>query len=121
MRYAPTAVKHHQLRVAFIRLRPVIGFKMLAPDNITELRRFMGMVNQLRKFSLNIAQIARPLCELLSTKSSSWIWGPAQEEAFLSLKTELSRPTVLSFYDGFIYWGILTMHDFVFFLLGVKD
>eukprot|EP00731_Ephydatia_muelleri_P004671 Em0002g847a len=56
------------------------------------------MVNQLSKFSPNIAQIARLLCELLSTKSS-WIWGPAQEEAFLSLKTELSRPTVLSFYD----------------------
>ena len=73
-------------------------FKMPAPDNITELRRLMGMVNQLSKFSPNIAQIARPLCELLSTKLS-WIWGPAQEEAFLSLKTELSRPTVLSFYD----------------------
>ena len=57
------------------------------------------MVNQLSKFSPNIARIAQPLCELLSTKSS-WVWGPAQEEAFRLLKTEISRPTVLSFYDS---------------------
>ena len=59
--------------------------KMPRPSTITELKRFMGMVNQLSKFSPNIARIAQPLCELLSTKSS-WVWGPAQEEAFRLLK-----------------------------------
>ena len=44
--------------------------QMKPPTNITELRRFMGMVNQLGKFSPNVAQISQLLRELLSTKSA---------------------------------------------------
>ena len=39
-----------------------------APTSVTELRWFMGMVNQMDKFSSNIAQISKPLRELLSSK-----------------------------------------------------
>ena len=56
------------------------------------------MVNQLGKFSQNLAQISRPLRELLSAKST-WVWGPSQEESFSSIKAELCQPTVLAFYD----------------------
>ena len=45
--------------------------KMKPPENVTELRRFMGMVNQLGKFSKNLAEISRPLRELLS-KRNAW-------------------------------------------------
>ena len=72
--------------------------EMTPPTNITQLRRFMGMVNQLGKFSRKCAEISQPLRELLSTKRA-WLWGPEQENAFLSLKEELTRPTVLSLYD----------------------
>ena len=41
---------------------------MKPPSFITELRRFMGMVNQMSKFSSNIVQISKPLCDLLSTR-----------------------------------------------------
>ena len=36
------------------------------PSNITKLRRFLGMTNQLRKFSSQLAQATQPLRELLS-------------------------------------------------------
>ena len=36
------------------------------PVNITELRRLMGMFNQLGKFSRHIAEMTQPLCALLS-------------------------------------------------------
>lgn len=72
--------------------------QMKPPTNITELRRFMGMVNQLGKFSPNVAQISQPLRELLSTKSA-WVWGASQDHAFSSVKMELTRPTVLALYD----------------------
>ena len=72
--------------------------QMKPPTNITELRRFMGMVNQLGKFSPNVAQISQPLRELLSAKSA-WVWGISQDHAFSSVKTELTRPTVLALYD----------------------
>ena len=58
----------------------------------------MGMVNQMGKFSPNIAEIGKPLRELLSTKRA-WLWGPEQDRAFNELKLELTRPTVLALYD----------------------
>ncbi len=66
---------------------------MERPRNRTELRRFMGMANQLGKFTPNIAEISQPLRELLSTKNA-WAWGSSQDTAFTQLK-----PTVLSLYD----------------------
>ena len=62
-----------------------------------ELRRFLGMANQMGKFSPNLAQVTRPLRELLS-KNRTWQWGCAQEEAFAQVKAELCKPTVLAFY-----------------------
>ena len=73
---------------------------MTPPSSITELRRFMGMVNQMSKFSPNIAHIyiSKPLRELLSSKTS-WTWSATQDEAFTKLKREISSPRVLALYD----------------------
>jgi hypothetical protein len=56
------------------------------------------MANQLGKFSPNLAQLRRPLRDLLSTKHA-WLWGHEQEEAFIWVKAELIRPTILCLYD----------------------
>ena len=56
------------------------------------------MVNQMSKFSPNIAHISKPLRELLSTKRV-WTWSSAQEESFKKLKEELSSPRVLALHD----------------------
>ena len=72
--------------------------EMPQPSSITELRRFMGMVNQMSKFSPNIAHLSKPLRELLSSKAV-WTWTVAQNDAFLKLKEEISLPGVLAFYD----------------------
>ena len=44
--------------------------QMKQPANVPELRRFMGMTNQLGKFSPRIAELTQPLRELLSKKNS---------------------------------------------------
>ena len=72
--------------------------KMASPKSTTELRRFMGMVNQLGKFSPRLAELSKPMRELLSSKQV-WSWGPAQEESFAKVKTELTTQTVLALYD----------------------
>ena len=72
--------------------------KMKAPTGVPELRRFLGMVNQMGKFSDKLAELSRPLRELLA-KVRAWTWGPDQEKAFSDLKQELSRPTTLALYD----------------------
>ena len=69
-----------------------------SPTSVTELRQFMGMANQLGKFTPKLATISKLLRELLSSKQV-WSWGPPQEEAFTKVKEELMQPTVLMTYD----------------------
>jgi len=72
--------------------------KMAPPKSTTELRHFMEMVNQLGKFSPQIAELSKSMRELLSSKRA-WNWRPAQEEAFIKVKAELTTHTVLALYD----------------------
>ena len=71
---------------------------MEAPQNISELRRFLGMVNQLGKFLPNLATVTEQLRGLLSIRSN-WYWGQPQEHAFNEIKQTLSSSPVLSLYD----------------------
>ncbi len=58
---------------------------MERPRNCKELRRFMGMANQLGKFTPNIAEISQPLRELLSTKNA-WAWAQARTQPSHNLR-----------------------------------
>ncbi|KAG7308938.1 hypothetical protein JYU34_006209 [Plutella xylostella] len=50
------------------------------PTNVTEVKRYLGMVNYYRKFIPNASEILSPLCELLRS-GASWEWGPRQRRA----------------------------------------
>ena len=69
--------------------------KMKAPTTVTELRRFMGMINQLNKFSPHIAHLSQPLRELLKA-DTTWLWTPIMR---IKLKEEISSSRVLAHYD----------------------
>ncbi|KAM7306991.1 uncharacterized protein ISCGN_010627 [Ixodes scapularis] len=71
---------------------------MPAPENLKELRSFLGMVNHLAKFLLMMAQKTRPLRDLLHS-DASWYWGEPQESAFQQIKAELSMTPVLAYYN----------------------
>ena len=68
------------------------------PQNVTELKRFLGMVNHLAKFIPELT-VAHPLYELLKG-DTEWTWGPAQCEAFRNLKTALATAPVYTIYDA---------------------
>ena len=72
--------------------------EMEAPTSISELRRFLGMANQLGRFSHKLAELTQSLRDLLN-KKQSWVWGPDQNLAFRQVKDELTRPTILALYD----------------------
>ena len=72
--------------------------QMSAPQNVPEVRRFIGMVNQLSKFIPNCANLLHPLTVLLS-KKNVWTWGPSQDKAFTTLKDKLSKLTTLTLYN----------------------
>ncbi|MCY3930012.1 MAG: RNase H-like domain-containing protein, partial [Acidobacteria bacterium] len=68
------------------------------PQTIKDIRRFLGMLNQMIKFVPNLAETTKPLRDLLSTKNQ-WAWGQVQEEAFNKAKTILSSAPVLALFD----------------------
>lgn len=59
---------------------------------------FVGMTNQLSKFIPCIAELMKPLTELLSSKCS-FQWGPSQSKAFGRIKEKLTKPSLLALYD----------------------
>ena len=67
------------------------------PSNVSELRRLLGMINYLGKFLPDLSSILQPLNDLL--KSSAWVWGSPQAEAFERMKQLISTAPVLAFYD----------------------
>ncbi|KAL5006376.1 hypothetical protein ScPMuIL_015182 [Solemya velum] len=71
---------------------------MEPPSCVTEVRRFMGMVNQLGKFSSNIAEQSEPIRSLLK-KGNAWTWDQQQTRAFEAIKRELSSDPILAHYD----------------------
>ena len=59
------------------------------PANISELRRFLGMVNHVGKFASHIADTTKPLRDLLK-KETDWVWKEPQEKAFQTVKKKNS-------------------------------
>ena len=73
--------------------------EMPPPQNIHELGRFMGMVNQLGKFVPNLSEKTDPV-RLLLSKKYAWEWGPAQHKAYTEVKLLLTTPPNLALNDG---------------------
>ena len=71
---------------------------MDVPNNVEELRRFLGMINWIGRFIPNLSEILHPLNELLR-KDVAWIWSHSQSEAFEAVKKLASNNPVLKYYD----------------------
>ena len=67
---------------------------MLPPNNVSTVRRFMGMVNQLGKFCPKLA----PLHEFLSSKNDC-NWGESQQKSFNAIKQDMASMPVLALFD----------------------
>lgn len=68
------------------------------PKNTTELKRVMGMVRYLGRYLSNLADVTRPLNDLLRA-DKAWVWSPTQEQAFTNAKRLLAEAPILAFYD----------------------
>ena len=69
--------------------------KFARPTNITELRRFMGMAQQLSKFTTNLAEVSEPLRGLMSSKNA-WLWTSTKQH----LKQQKSFYVLLQFWPS---------------------
>lgn len=68
------------------------------PEDVAELRRYLGMVNYLGRYLPHLSTILKPLNALLS-KDTAWIWGPEQTKAFLKVKEMLTTAPTLAYFD----------------------
>lgn len=74
------------------------GKRMPAPENVAELRSFLGMVNQLARFLPNIAEETKLLIHLLH-RNAGWYWGHMQVDAFMHVKADHCWTPFLTFWD----------------------
>ena len=58
---------------------------MPTPGNVGDIRRFLGVANQMSKFVPNLAEKSQPLRELL-VKDNQWVWDEPQRKAFELIK-----------------------------------
>jgi len=70
----------------------------LAPRNIKEVQKFLGLVNYYRRFIKDFAKIATPLY-ILVRKKQKWKWEKEQEEVFRKLKAMFTTEPVLAIPD----------------------
>ena len=68
------------------------------PQNVPQLRSFLGLVNFYGKFLYNLADTLAPLHQLLR-KNERWHWGQQQGKAFEKAKSQLTSPCVLTHFD----------------------
>ena len=68
------------------------------PENIKQLRRFMGMANHMAKFHPDLSEASAPLRSLMSTKNE-WLWTENHTESFNKVKDVIMSPITLKLYD----------------------
>jgi len=79
------------------RIKAILELK--SPTNLKELQSVLGMVNYLRAFIPNMADIVEPMRVLLK-KDSTWLWSDNCERSFNTLKNILSKIPILANYDA---------------------
>ena len=69
-----------------------------SPNNVTELKSYLGLLNYHGKFLPNLATILHPLHDRLK-KDMPWKWTEACESAFVKSKQQLQDSSLLVHYD----------------------
>lgn len=78
------------------KIKAILEFKK--PENVTELRRFIGIISWYRRFIPDCSALSKPLSILLQ-KKQKWNWTTERNNAFETLKTQLSTAPVLAVPD----------------------
>jgi hypothetical protein len=96
----PNGIKMEPGKVTAIQTWP-------QPDNIHELRSFLGLAGYYRRFVKGFSTIAKPLTQLLQ-KDIAYKWTHAQNKAFQELKTAVSEAPVLIIPDPTLPYTVVS-------------
>lgn len=68
------------------------------PTNVTQVKRFLGVVNYYRNFIPNASSVLGPVHELLR-KDVAWKWGEPQKRSLEAVRRELASERVLAHFE----------------------
>jgi len=68
----------------------------IAPTDVKQLQRYLGLINFYRRFLPGIARVLQPLTDLLKGSPKDLVWSSAAEEAFMASKAALVAAVPLS-------------------------
>lgn len=94
--YLGYVINKHGLRTSHDKVQAILH--AAEPTSVTELKRFLGVVNYYRNFIPNASCIMSPLHELLRN-GAQWEWTERQRRAVHQVKTELASERVLAHFE----------------------
>ncbi|KAJ0169591.1 hypothetical protein K1T71_014776 [Dendrolimus kikuchii] len=94
--YLGYTINKHGLKKSLKKVEAVMNAPV--PNNVNKLQSFLGLVNYYRNFIPNASSMLSPLYDLLQ-KSTKWVWGKEQHEAFVAVKKCLSSEQVLAHFN----------------------
>ena len=68
------------------------------PENVTQLRSFLGLIKYYSHFIPNLANLLHPLYQLLK-QNAKFIWTESSQKAFQNVKEIITSDIVLTHYD----------------------
>ena len=77
------------------------------PNDVTNVRSFLGFANFYRCYIYKFAQISAPLIQLTKKEDPSE-WGPLQSKAFLDIKSSLWQAPMLTYPDTNLEYTVIT-------------
>ena len=72
--------------------------QMRAPKDKKGLQSFQGMVNYLKRYSVQLMKLSEPLKPLLR-EDVAWTWDSTHQDAFDAIKEELTKTPVLAYFN----------------------
>ncbi|CAK1597918.1 unnamed protein product [Parnassius mnemosyne] len=96
VRYLGYVISKTGLRTCPDKVRAILSAP--EPNNVTEVKRFLGVVNYYRNFIPNASSVLSPLHELLR-KDAKWEWGKRQRQSVAAIRRELASERVLAHFE----------------------
>ena len=92
-------IKNRRVRVKPLQSRLEAIQKLKPPTILKVCRLFVGMVNFLSLFCLQLQKLLKPIYDV-TRKGRQFIWGEEQQIAFEEIKSRLIKPPVLHLPDN---------------------
>ena len=94
--YLGLVIRQGRVSMDPIKVKAITGWPK--PNNLRDLRGFVGFANFYRRFIKDFSRIARPLHDL-TKKDVPFIWGETQQKAFDTLRDAFVKDPILATWD----------------------